>query len=257
MLKARTAGLPVVLWGHGYSKGADNRRRGSRRKIARYADALVFYDPTTRDAYAADGWAAEKLFVAINSLDNSDIEVARQEWLSNPEELARFRQTHGLADGPVVLFVSRLQPANRVDLLVQATGQLARENPALKTVIIGNGDAEKARLRALAHSAGAADNVIFVDGIYDEQKLAPWFLSADVFCYPANIGLSLIHAFWYGLPVVTSDNLAIQNPEIVALESGVNGLTYEHGSVPALAAAIEKIVADGQLRTSMSNAATT
>jgi glycosyltransferase involved in cell wall biosynthesis len=153
------------------------------------------------------------------------------------------------------LFLSRLQPENRTDLLIRATAALAREIPGLKTVIIGNGAEEKSRLQTIARKAGIGDNVFFLDGIYDERKLAPWMLSASVFCYPENIGLSLIHALWYGLPIVTSGNLAVQNPEIVALENGVNGLTYEHGSVESLAGSLRKILTNDELRNSMSLAA--
>jgi glycosyltransferase involved in cell wall biosynthesis len=54
---------------------------------------------------------------------------------------------------------------------------------------------------------------------------------------------------------VTSDNLASQNPEVVALEHGVNGLLYEHGNVASLASAIRQIVMDKSLAESMSAAA--
>jgi glycosyltransferase involved in cell wall biosynthesis len=255
MLRARAAGVPRILWGHGYAKDEHARRRGSRRMLTRFASALVFYEPATRDSYIADGWDASKAFVALNSLDHTPIEEARRCWLERPDQLDKFRKEHRIHGGPVILFVSRLHPKNRVDLLVRATTALAPEISGLKTVIIGNGPAEKARLEALARETGAADRVIFQNGIYDELKLAPWFLSASAFCYPAHVGLSLIHALWYGLPVVTSDNLAAQNPEVVALENNVNGLLYEHGSVNSLAAALRSILTNDDLRSAMSQAA--
>src|SRR5690606_20023498 len=109
-----------------------------------------------------------------------------------------------------------LQPKNRLDLLIRATLELSKEIPDVKTVIIGNGESERERLRNLAHDLGIGGHIIFVDGIYDEERLAPWFMSSRVFCYPENIGLSLIHALWYGVPVVTSDSRSTQNPEIAA-----------------------------------------
>jgi glycosyltransferase involved in cell wall biosynthesis len=139
--------------------------------------------------------------------------------------------------------------------LIEATAALSREIPGVKTVILGNGAAEKTRLQAIARREQAGDRFVFVDGVYDEMKLAPWFLSADAFCYPANIGLSLIHALWYGLPVVTSDNLVAQNPEIVALEHGVNGFLYADGSKESLVEALRTILVDDALRASMSQAA--
>jgi glycosyltransferase involved in cell wall biosynthesis len=139
--------------------------------------------------------------------------------------------------------------------LIRATAKLAAEIPGLKTVIIGNGLAEKARLETLARETNATDRVIFQNGIYDELKLAPWFLSASVFCYPAHVGLSLIHALWYGLPIVTSDNLAAQNPEVVALQNNVNGLLYEHGSAESLAVALRSILTNDKQRAAMADAA--
>jgi glycosyltransferase involved in cell wall biosynthesis len=255
MLRARLGGVPRILWGHGYAKDEHERRRGARKWLTRFASALVFYEPTTRDAYVAEGWEPGKAFVALNSLDHRPMEEARQTWLERPDQLARFRQEHRIDDGPVILFVSRLHPNNRVDLLIRATAKLAAEFPGLKTVIIGNGDAEKARLQAITRDTGVTDRVIFQNGIYDELKLAPWFLSASIFCYPAHSGLSLIHALWYGLPVVTSDNLAAQNPEVVALEDGQNGLLYRHGDVESLAEALRDVLADDAKRTAMSAAA--
>ncbi len=255
MLRARAGGVPRILWGQGYAKDEHQRRRGARKWLTRFASALVFYEPTTRDAYVRDGWDPAKAFVALNSLDHLPMDEARQTWLARPDQLDKFRQEHKIDCGPVILFVSRLHPNNRVDLLIRAAAALTPEIPGLKTVIIGNGPAERARLEALAREAGTADDVIFQNGIYDELKLAPWFRSASVFCYPANVGLSLIHAFWYGLPVVTSGNLAAQNPEVVALENGVNGLTYEHGSVDSLATALRSILTNDNMRTAMSLAA--
>jgi glycosyltransferase involved in cell wall biosynthesis len=154
-----------------------------------------------------------------------------------------------------VLFVSRLHPANRVDMLIQATASLVPQIPGVKTVIVGNGEPEKSRLKELARRHDVHERVVFVDGVYDEMKLAPWFLSAKVFCYPANIGLSLIHALWYGVPVVTSDNLEAQNPEIVALESGTNGLLYSDGNQKSLDEALRAILCDPARQASMSQAA--
>lgn len=255
LLRARLCGVPVVLWGHGYSKKEKRWWANVRNWMASLATALVFYEPRTRDNFVSNGWDPCRLFVALNAIDESDIEAARVWWLNHPDELARFQSEQGLDQGPVILFVSRLTPENRLDLLVKATAELAREFPALKTVIIGNGSAVRNRLRHLADEMGLQHNVVFEDGVYDELLLGPWFLSASVFCYPANVGLSLIHALWYGLPVVTSDNILIQNPEIVALEPGVNGSLYHHEDVSSLVAVLRRIIADKTLREQMSQAA--
>lgn len=255
LLRAKQNGVATVLWGHGYSKRERRWWRAMRNWMVKQCCAVVFYDYQTRDTFIRDGWDPNCLFVALNCVNPDEINRARQGWLQQPDQLEHFRRVNGITDGQVVLFVSRLHPANRLDLLIQATAKLSREIPSLKTVIIGNGDIEKTRLRKLSEELAVDKNVVFVDGTYDENKLAPWFLSADVFCYPANIGLSLIHAFWYGLPVVTTDDITSQNPEISALQTGVNGLYYTHGSAEALAETLKRLLQDDTLQKSMSEAA--
>lgn len=244
LLRARASGVRTILWGHGYSKHEAAWRRWPRERVAGLADALLFYNHTTADRFAAAGWPRERLFVALNALDQEPIQAARNDWLARPADLAAFRTQHGLDRGPVVLFVSRLDPANRLDLLVEAAAALRPRHPHLRVIVIGKGDAEQARLTALAARLGVTDCVRFLGAIYGEPALAPWFLSADVFCYPANIGLSILHAFGYGLPVVTSDELASQNPEIEALRHGENGLVYTHNDAAALADALDALLKD-------------
>jgi glycosyltransferase involved in cell wall biosynthesis len=67
--------------------------------------------------------------------------------------------------------------------------------------------------------------------------------------------LSLLHAFGYGLPVVTSDAVGEQNPEIEALRDGENGLLYADGDVEALRGALGRLLGDAELRRSLSGAA--
>ena len=76
-----------------------------------------------------------------------------------------------------------------------------------------------------------------------------------LFCYPVNIGLSIMHALGYGLPVVTSDDLAAHNPEIEALEPGGNGLLYRDGDVDDLVARWKDLMTDHDQRARMSRQA--
>lgn len=255
LLKAKWNGVPTVLWGHGFSKRDRWWWRMARIAVARMGTCLLFYDSNTAESYQAQGWDPKKLFVAGNSIDHSSIEQARASWLKNPERLQEFRKENQLEEGPVILYVSRLLPQNRLDLLLAATAKLSEQIRGLRTVIIGNGDDQRLILEALAKEYGISDQTHFLNGIYNEEDLAPWFLSADVFCYPENIGLSILHAYWYGVPLVTSDRRQCQNPEIVVFQDQVNGLAYKHGNVDSLAGALRKLLEDAPLKESMSKAA--
>jgi len=261
LLRARRNRVPTILWGHGYSKQQGSKKNwGGLRERARnwvsfLADALLFYNHTAATGFQQKEAKAERLFVALNSLDQSPIEAARQAWLATPDRLAEFRQENGLGGVPIVLYVSRLDAANRVDLAIQAVRRLKPVFPQLQLVIVGKGEPEQTRLQDLARDLNVADNVRFLGAIYDEQQLAPWFLSADVFCYPANIGLSLLHAFGYGLPVVTCDRIECQNPEIEALRDGENGRLYKDGDADSLASMLAVVLQNRETRDKMSDAA--
>lgn len=254
MTRARRCGMGVVVWGHGYSKREGPLRAWARRRVTRLADAICFYTHAVRRQYIEAGMPPQMGFVAQNAIDQGPVQAARAACLADPAALDEFKRRHGLSEGPVLLFVSRLYPENRVDRLLGVAGSLSKRYPGLRVVIIGDGP-DRARLETMAGELGVAERTIFTGAIYEEERLAPWFCASTLFCYPHNIGLSILHAMGYGLPVVTSDDIAGQNPEIEALRDGENGLLYQEGSIEALGAAIAKICDDPGLRGRMSEEA--
>lgn len=246
--RARLHGIRTVLWGHGVSKSESWLRRTIRERVGRLSDALLFYSHSAADQFRKREPNAERIFVAANAIDQNPIQAARQDWLRDPDRLARFRAEQHLNHGPVILFASRLEAANRLDELVNALPKLTREFPRLTVVIIGNGDQEERRLRELAAQMKVREHLRFLGAIYEEETLAPWFMSSDLYCYPSNIGLSVLHALGYGLPVITGSQLEKHNPEIEHLKHNVNGLLYPSGNPDALAHTLACALRDQTLR---------
>lgn len=241
LLKARRRGIGSVLWGHGYSKAETGLTARTRNRVSDLADALLFYNRTTARAFVDHGHSkASRVFVALNALDQSPIQASRGAWLQDPVRFHAFQRQHQLDSKPSLLFVSRFDRLNRVDLLLEALAKLQTRLPTLTVNLIGRGP-EDAELRAQARRLGIASKVRFLGAIYDEAELAPWFLSASAFVYPSNIGLSLLHAFGYGVPVITSADSSLQNPEFEALRHGHNGLLYAAGDADALAQTIAEV----------------
>lgn len=252
LLRARRRGVGSVLWGHGYSKAETGLKSTTRYRMSDLADALLFYNHTTANEFLAHGASkAERVFVALNALDQSQISAQRDVWLEDPARLAAFQKQHDLAGTPNLLFVSRFDHRNRVDLLLEAAAALEQRFPSLTINLVGRGP-EESNLRALARRLGIASKVRFLGAIYEERDLAPWFLSATAFVYPSNIGLSLLHAFGYGVPVITSNDRTAQNPEFEALGHEVNGLTYPAGSAEELAKAITRVCESEEIRRALS-----
>ena len=255
---ARKRGMGVVLWGHGYSKNEGPFRRWLRAKAGEMADAIVLYSRGVADDYIKQGMPKEKVFVALNSLDPGPMQEARTKIMNDPEGLAAFKREHGLGGpdgtGPVIIYVSRLDPNNRVPMLVEATKKLLSAFPELTTVVIGKGP-DLDNVKATAERLGIADRVLCPGPVYGEDNIGPWLCASDVFCYPANIGLSILHAMNYALPVVTSDRIESQNPEIEALRDGENGMLYKHGSIDDLTSTLSTLLRDRTLRERLGNEA--
>ncbi|MCW5756345.1 MAG: glycosyltransferase [Phycisphaeraceae bacterium] len=245
--KAKRRGVGVVVWGHGYSIRDTGPSRRLRNWIGRQAHAILLYHHHAREMMISEGMDPERLFVAQNALDQAPIQTAREHWLSRPDELERFRRDQGIEGARVVLFVSRLIPDNRTDLLLHAASSLMTQVPDLVVAIVGDGQ-QRAELEALAARLGIGDRVRFTGAIYGEQALAPWFLSSMVFCYPSSLGLSVLHAMGYGLPVVTSSDMSRQMPEAWAVVDGKNGLLVDLGQPASLAGALGRVLTDEQLR---------
>lgn len=245
---ARRACSGIVLWGQGVSKNESRIRLALRNWFARRGDAVVTYNHAVSRALVQGGLPASDVFSAINSLDQSDIAYWRDKLASQPEKVFRFKESNRLSDR-TVLYVSRLHHPNRVDVLIEAAAKLARHMPGLRVILVGSGDARDS-LEALVRKLQLESVVTFTGALYGEEQTAPWFAASDVFCYPSNSGLSLLHAQGYGLPLLVGDKLSAHNPEIESFQDGVNGRSFRHNDPTDLAAVLHDMLND---RTGLAN----
>ncbi len=251
---ARKRGVGTVIWGHGYSKDESPRRRSLRNRLLRFSDACLLYNHSAAKRLEDEGIDRRRIFVAQNAIDQSPIAAAREHWLAQPDKLDQFRSDQRIANGAFAIFISRLEPDKRIDLLLNAFRLVVKSRPDARLALIGTGSAEQA-LREQTRQLGLDASVIFAGGIYDDADLAPWFLSAACMAYPAAIGLSIFHAFGYGVPVVTSDDIPSHNPEIEAMRDGVNGLLYRDGDADDFAAKMLDCMQDHSRRTALGHQA--
>jgi glycosyltransferase involved in cell wall biosynthesis len=253
LIRARLSGVGTVLWGHGYGKADASWRAKPRDAVTRLADAVLFYDRANADAYIARGHDARRVFVATNALDDGPIRASREHWRSDHAAMEAFIREQGLIDCECVLFVSRLVPKARFELLLQAVAKLAPSRPRLRLLAVGGGDLP--RYKQIAGELGLDSLVRFAGPVYGEAQLGAYFVASRVFVYPAGIGLSLIHALGYGVPVITSDDMSPHGPEIIALKPEHNGLLYRDGDADDLARQIAAVLDDPARQRAMSEAA--
>ena len=229
LLRARMLGIPTVFWWHGYSKAENAFRIFMRKQLARQAAALVFYARRNANQWLAEGWPKEKVFVAPNSLDQEAIKRAQAPWRADPARLARFQTENRLRPESTLIYVGRIKPENRLEKMITALPDIAHRHPNVQLVVIGKDNEHAQILQQLARELKVEGRVRWVGAIYDEEKLAPWMLSASLFCFPHNIGLSIMHAMGYGLPVVTCDCIGRHNPEVEILTDSAHYSSKMHG----------------------------
>lgn len=249
---ARRNRAHIVWWGHG--RGANQRRwrLWVRRQLMKFADAWLVYTDQEAEELASCGFPAERVVGLNNTIDQRPIQAARAQWPN--DRLARFRESQGLANRPIVIFCSRLMPERRLDWAIRALAQLKTiPNPPILAVI-GDGPI-KSDLETLAQKEGVAANIRWLGAIHDETHLAPWFSIARAMVFPRHMGLALHHAFGYGLPAITTDCFAALGPEHIALRDGINGMRFADGSIDALAACMHRLISDDDWHQSLSRAA--
>ncbi len=253
LLRARRNRIATVLWGHHYGKSAGLLSESVRKQIYfRLADSILCYSHDVANAIRLSPALAAKTFVAPNALDQRSITDAKLHWSNQPELLEEFRIRNQLGTGPHLLFVSRIKPRNNLAILLETLSKIRLEFPNASATIIGAPNDEQRRIERLAVDRGLAGAVRFPGAIYAEAELAPWFLTADAFLYPSQIGLSLFHAFGYGLPVVAGVHQRLNNPEVEALRDGVNGFRFVDGDSDQAADRTLQIVRNPGLRIQMS-----
>lgn len=192
-----------ILWGHRY--GARPLANRVREIFMRRADALLMYGDEHHARMVAAGIRPERIFVAPNTMDVAN----HQDFSGHPKRS--------------LLFVGRLQERKRLDLALEAFAAIAgRIDDGIRLDIVGTGGPE-ARLRAQAEALGVKHRVRFHGAITDDEKLAPLFAEAFAYVSPGPVGLSVLHSFAYGVPVITLRD-GYHGPEFQNLIEGQNGI---------------------------------
>ena len=116
-------------------------------------------------------------------------------------------------------------------------------------LVLGGDGPLRAQLQQQAETLGLQSRLLFA-GLIPEADLAAYFHACDVFCLPSveqseAFGLVQLEAMACGKPVV---NTKLNNGVNVVNLDGVTGLTVPVGDAPALAGAVNRLIADTPLR---------
>ena len=177
-------------------------------------------------------------------------DLAQYQELPGPE-IARSTYATALGDDgePVVLFLSRLHPKKRVEVLIEAVARLRDADFGCRLLIAGTGEQEyEQHLRRLVAKGKLDDRVHFVGFVSGRQKLS-LYQASDVFVLPThqeNWGFVLIESLACGTPLVTTRGVDIWSE----LEAG-GGAVIVDAEPEMLAATIRSLLQDDRRRQEM------
>lgn len=102
------------------------------------------------------------------------------------------------------LYFGRLQKRKGLVELIEAYKNYLSciGTPKYNLRIVGNGDIKK-KLLDLTKEYALEKYIHFFPGVYNERDIANHFRNARLYVSPFNVGLSVIHSFSYGVPVLT------------------------------------------------------
>jgi D-inositol-3-phosphate glycosyltransferase len=176
-----------------------------------------------------------------------------------PRQGARAALAHlDIGDGPMLLFVGRIQPLKGLDVAVRALGAL--EDPRAVLVVVGgasgrDGRNEVERIDKLAASLGMADRIRFTDP-QPHHLLSTYYRAADVVLVPSrseSFGLVALEAAACGTPVVAAAVGGLRT----LVEHGRTGFLVEGRDPQVFAAYTEQILTNPALGRELADAAAT
>lgn len=208
------------------------------RALARVSDRLLGVSQATVDDLVRLGVAApEKFRVLPLGLD--------LEPLAEVDEALREGSRGELgvaADEILLIFVGRVVPIKRLDVLLRALASARETDPRIRLALVGDGE-ERSGLERQAAELGIARDVLFLGY---RRELRPLFAAADFAVLSSdNEGtpVSLIEAAAAGLPAVATDVGGVR--EVVGEETGI---VVPPGDAGALAQGILRMAGDAAHR---------
>jgi D-inositol-3-phosphate glycosyltransferase len=174
-----------------------------------------------------------------------------------PRQGARAALAHlDLGDGPMVLFVGRIQPLKGLAVAVRALGALEDRRAVL--VVVGgasgrDGWMELERIQKLAASLGVADRIRFADP-QPHHMLSTYYRAADVVLVPSrseSFGLVALEAAACGTPVVAAAVGGLRT----LVEHGRTGFLVEGRDPDVFAAYTEQVLGNAALSRELASAA--
>jgi len=237
-LIAKIRSKKIIFWSHGLYGNEGYIKNLFRLTFYRLADYHLTYEKRGRELLIEKGFDGEKIKVIYNSLDFISQTEFYNKLITFKSNPFNFFVNNSL---PVLLFSGRLTKSKKIDLLIEAFLKLNEEKSTCNLLIIGDGP-EKKNLISKGDLGIKNASIVFYGSCYDEIQLGAFFYNSICTVSPGNVGLTGIHSFSYGTPVITHDNFKNQMPEVESIVEGVNGFFFKEDDIKSLIESIIKVL---------------
>ena len=244
---ARRTGVIALATAHGWTGHSTRERRlyypADKRLLARFPLVLAVSGEIRRELMRC-GADPAKVRVLLNGINPSA-------FLRERRREAEARTRFGLEpDAFIIGAVGRLEPQKRFDLLLEAFAAVRVRHPALRLLIAGEGSV-RAQLETQIGELGLDAQSILVG---QQTDIGLFHHALDLFVQSSE---------YEGTPNVVLEAMALETPVVATdvggtselCEDGVHGLIVPSHDVPALVAAITRMIDDPSLRHRLAGAA--
>lgn len=239
---AKRAGIRTVATIHGldwqrakWGKLASTYIKMGERAAATKADGLIVLSRSAQ-SYFQDAYGRTATFIP-NGIGQK-----------RPVPVSLIKQKWGLDEGSYLLYLGRLVPEKRPELLIEAFRDLDTD----KSLVIAGGGSDTSGYEASLREAAQGDPRILFTGFVNGEPLEELYSNCYAYVLPSDVEgmpLSLLEAMAYGRCCATSDI-----PECADVLAG-NGMTFEKGNAESLRSALRALLADGDRASTLGAAA--
>lgn len=230
---AHLMGVRTVATIHGldwqrakWGKLASTYIKMGEKAAAKKADGLVVLSRSA-ERYFKDEYGRDSMVIP-NGMDRMN---------SRPADFISSKW--GLSEGDYLLFLGRLVPEKRPELLIDAFKGLDTD----KKLVIAGGGSDTSDFESHLYELASDDPRIMFTGFVSGEPLEELYSNCFVYVLPSDVEgmpMSLLEAMAYGRCCVTSSI-----PECADVLAG-NGVTFEKGSAESLRAALRDLLANGE-----------
>lgn len=208
LIKTKIAGIPLIYYGHGIDKQKDKWWSNFLYNIMYFLyDGIILYTPAEKSKI----WKRfhYKITCANNTLDIDNISIGEN------KEQVKIR--YNIRSPKIILTTGRLHSRKKIEILSDIFIKNYKNSPDVGWVLVGP-DLSDEVLKVIS----GIKNIHFLGPVYDKLKMAEIFSIADLYCVPGALGLGIVEALYWGLPVLT---MAVNHgPEAYYLRIDQNAL---------------------------------